>query len=428
MMSGNDLAQDARAVALQALTRILRQHLALDDALTLKGLPDARDRAFAHLLTVTTLRRLGQIDAVLAQCLSKTPPSLVQDILRLGVTQLLFLATPPHAVVDRAVRQAKDNALAPFANLVNAVLRRVSGAGDDWLASQDAVRLNTPDWLWRSWCEAYGEATTRAIAAAHLEEPPLDLTPIGNAEPWAVRLDATRLFQGSLRRPAGGSIAALPGFAEGGWWVQDVAASLPALLLTPQPGDRILDLCAAPGGKTAQLAAAGAQVTALDRSTQRLARLRENLARLALPAELVVADAARWQPPQLFDKLLLDAPCSATGTLRRHPDVARIKEPHDIIKLAATQDRLLAAAASMLRPGGLLVYCTCSLQPEEGLEPVQRWLQAGAPYRRLPITAAELAGQGALLTAHGDLRTLPCHLAEIGGMDGFYAARLQRLA
>jgi 16S rRNA (cytosine967-C5)-methyltransferase len=419
---------DARSVAHEAVSQILRRRLSLDDALRLDGIADSRDRAFARQIVATTLRRKGQIDDLLARCLEKLPPAPVEDLLRVAVAQLLFLDVKPHAAVDSAVELAKTLGFAPLGKLVNAVLRRLATEGPGWVAQQDPGPMNAPDWLWRTWVAAYGEKAAREIAAAHLEDPPLDLTPAGQTEMWAQRLEAEVLFTGSLRRPSGGSVTALPGFEQGGWWVQDAAATLPVRLLAPHPGEHIADLCAAPGGKTAQLAAAGAVVTALDRSARRLSRLQENLDRLTLSAELVAADASAWQPPRLFDKVLLDAPCSATGTLRRHPDVAWIKQPEDIGKLAAAQDRLLAAASRMVRPGGTLVFCTCSLQPEEGPARIERFLRSDARFRREPVEASEVGGLGELVSAEGDMRSLPCHLAEIGGMDGFFAARLYRIA
>ncbi len=418
----------ARAVALDALSKVLRRRLALDDALDAGGL-DERDRAFARLLAATALRRLGQIDRLIDCCLEHPLPAKaakVQDLLRLGVAQLVFLDTPPHAAVDTAVEMAKAAGLFAHVKLVNALLRRLAGEGKALAEQQDAPRLNTPDWLWEAWTEAYGAEGCRAIAAAHLREAPLDLSVKTDAAGWAERLGAELLVTGSLRRPAGGLVSALPGYAEGAWWVQDAAAALPARLLGPVAGLRVADLCAAPGGKTAQLAAAGAEVTALDRSATRLERLSANLARLGLAARIEAADASAWQPPQPFDAVLLDAPCSATGTLRRHPDAAWLKRPEDVAKLAAAQDRLLAAASTMVKPGGLLVFCTCSLQAEEGAGRIDALLAGGAPFRRIPITADEVGGLGELVTPAGDLRSLPCHLAEKGGMDAFYAARLQR--
>ena len=419
----------ARIVAWAALGKVLRRRLALDESLDLDGLDDA-GRAFARRLAATTLKRLGQIDRLIGNCLDRPLPvkaHRVQDLLRLGVAQLVFLGVAPHAAVDTAVTLARQAGLSAHVKLVNAVLRRLAAEGPALAAGQDAARLNTPDWLWDSWVRAYGDRLCRAIAAAHLEEAPLDLSVKAEPSHWAAALDADLLPTGSLRRAAGVRIATLPGYDQGAWWVQDAAAALPVQLLGRVAGLDVADIGAAPGGKTAQLAAAGARVTAVDRSAPRLGRLADNLARLGLQAEVVEADAGVWQPSRVFDAVLLDAPCSATGTLRRHPDATWLKQPGDVAKLARLQDRLLAAAAGWLRPGGLLVYCTCSLQPEEGPERVAALLADGAPFRRLPIDAAQVGGLAELVSADGDLRTLPCHLGEKGGMDGFYAARLERL-
>ena len=427
-----DTSALARGVALEILSAVLRRRRPLDEMLDrhpgLAGLSD-RDRAFTRLLVATALRRLGQIDTLIGHCLETPLPQkagAAHDILRLGVAQLVFLDTPAHAAVDTAVGLAAT-AAPPFKKLINAVLRRLAGEGKDLAAAHDAARLDTPDWLWQSWHAAYGPETCAAIAAAHLTEAPLDLTVRGDAPAWAERLGATLLPTGGLRLAGHGTVTALPGFDEGAWWVQDMAAALPARLLGPVAGALVADLCAAPGGKTAQLAAAGAHVTAIDRSATRLQRLSANLVRLGLQAEVVVADVAQWQAPALFDAVLVDAPCSATGTLRRHPDVARLKGPADVARLAAAQDALLAIAVAMTRPGGRLVYCVCSLQPEEGIDRIAALLAGGAPLRRLPLDPAEVGGLAELISADGDLRTLPCHLAELGGMDAFYAARLERL-
>lgn len=404
-----------REIAFDLLTAVLDRRRPLEEALDAAAFAESRDRAAAHRLAASVLRRLGSLDAVLEPFLTRAPPDGVRHVLRLGAAGLLLLETPPHAAVATAVGLARARRLAPFAGLVNAVLRRVSEAGPAALDGLDGPRLDTPPWLWTSW-----GADARAIAEAHGREAPLDLSLRPGAESPP---GGTLLPTGSVRLPAGTRVQDLPGFDSGTFWVQDAAAALPAALLHARPGERVADLCAAPGGKTAQLAAAGAQVTAVERDAVRLRRLRENLARLQLHVEVVQADAIAWTPPALFDAVLLDAPCSATGTIRRHPDVARLKRPRDVAESAAGQDRLLAAATALLRPGGRLVYAVCSLQPEEGPGRV-----AGLPgLRPDPFTAAELAGVPAALTPQGALCTHPGLWAERGGMDGFFAARFVRV-
>ncbi len=430
------LAKDPRVLARDLLRATLRQHTPLDEAWSAaRNLTrlEPRDRAFARLLVTTVLRRLGQIDILIDHCLErplKARHAEVRDLLRLGTAQLVFLGTPAHAAVSTTLDLASEQEVAGYKGLLNAVLRRVAREGADLAATQDAARLNTKKWLWESWSAAYGEAATRAIAEMHLREPPLDVSPRDQTaqEDWAEALKAAILPTGSLRLPPGaGEITKLPGYDEGAWWVQDAAAALPARLLGDVRGKRVLDLCAAPGGKTAQLAAAGAQVTALDISAERLARLSENLTRLSLSAETVVADAREWRPEEPFEAVLLDAPCSATGTLRRHPDIAHLKGAKEVAKLTALQDRLLANAFHMLTPGGVLVYATCSLQPEEGPARIETLLAGGTPLARAPLRAEEIGGLNDLVTPLGDLRTLPCHLDEHGGLDGFYACRLRRV-
>jgi 16S rRNA (cytosine967-C5)-methyltransferase len=388
-----------------------------------------RDRAFARLLAATVLRRLGQIDAALAQCLERPlagRAKAAEPVLRLGAAQLLFLATPPHAAVDAAVRQLRRHA--NLAGLANAVLRRLAREGADIVAAQDAVRLNCPEWLWLSWCRAHGEAPTRAVIAQLLAEPPLDLSVKADASAWAERLGGVVLPTGGVRLAGGGPVEALAGYGEGAWWVQDAAAALPARLLGPIAGRPVLDLCAAPGGKTLQLAAAGAQVTAVDQSEARLGLVRENLRRCGLEAELIAADLRAWRPDRRFELILLDAPCSATGTIRRHPDVWRLKTPAEVARMAAIQRELAESALAMLAPGGRLVFGTCSLEPEEGEAIAEALLKAHAGLRRQPVQAAEIGGLAELLSPAGDLRTLPCHLAGAGGLDGFYACRLSLAA
>jgi 16S rRNA (cytosine967-C5)-methyltransferase len=420
----------ARSVALDLVEAVLARKCLLDEAFetdpAVRKLP-GRDRGFARMLAATVLRRLGQIDDLLGRCLEKPIPGKAgraHDVLRLGAAQLLFLDTPPHAAISTSVDLLKGTQLAGFTGLVNAVLRRLDREGRDWVAGQNAGRLNTPDWMWHSWLTSYGEATAAAIAEAHLHEAPVDLTTVGDAAEWAERLAAELLPTGSLRLQ-GGDITELPGFAEGAWWVQDMAAAIPVRLLGDVKGKRVADLCAAPGGKTLQLAAAGAEVTAVDRSAKRLERVGENLSRMGLSAEVVAADVAAWAPTELFDAVLLDAPCTATGTLRRHPDGLRLKKPADVAKLAALQGKLLEAACAMVKPGGLLVYCVCSLEAAEGAD---RFATLPAGFRRVPVRPDEVGGMADLLTPEGDLRTLPSHLAERGGMDGFHAVRLERVA
>ena len=402
-----------REAAFALLTAVFERRRTLEEALNALPPMDARDRAAGHRLAAAVLRRSGTLDAVLEPLMRKAPPDPVRQVLRIGAAGLLLLDMPPHAAVGTAVALARTCGLTPFAGLVNAVLRKVATGGKAVLEALDSPRLDTPAWLWASW-----GADARAIAEAHQHEAPLDLTLGVDAGPPE---GAMRLPTGSVRYPAGTHVSAVPGFAEGKLWVQDAAAALPAVLLAPRPGERIADLCAAPGGKTAQLAAAGARVTAVERDPVRLARLAENLARCGLAAELVRADVLTWSPPALFDAVLLDAPCSATGTIRRHPDVPHLKRPRDIALLCEAQDKLLAAAGRMLRPGGRLIYAVCSLQPEEGAPRL-----AASGLRPHPFRREELPGLPEAITMEGYLRTHPGMWGEWGGMDGFFGARTVR--
>ena len=421
---------DARHVALDVLDRVLcAEHRPFDE--TFLGHPQlgrlaVRDRAFARLLVTTVLRRLGQIDHTVLPLLRFRPKELtVTNLLRLGAAQLLFLSTPPHAAVAETVRLAAGGFRREMP-MLNAVLRRLAAEGRALLEGQDAARLNTPKWLWDSWAAAYGEARARAIAEQHQVEPPLDLSVRGDPERWAEALGAEILPTGTLRRRAGGLVDALPGYDEGAWWVQDAAAALPAMLLGKVEGRRVLDIGAAPGGKTAQLAALGGIVTAVERSPRRAEFLVRNLGRLSLDAEIVVADAGEWRPTAPFAAILLDAPCTATGTIRRHPDVPWAKSPGDVTRLAEVQAKLLEAAVGFLEPGGTLVYAVCSLQPEEGPQRIAALLAADSRVVRDPISVAELRGLPVGLTAAGEVRTLPDELAASGGIDGFFIARLRR--
>lgn len=418
----------ARRAALATLDATLGRKATLDRAFDRAARTErleGPDRAFARALASTTLRRLGQLDAAIAPLLKRPLPNkalTAKNILRLGAAQILFLKTPAHAAVGETTGLATGRASA-YRGLVNAVLRRLTESGDAALDGQDAARLNTPGWLWESWREAYGAAGARAIAEAHMHEAPLDLTVFnGDAASWGERLSAALLPTGSLRRAAGGRPTDLPGFDEGAWTPQDAAAALPARMLGDVEGQHVVDLCAAPGGKTAQLASAGARVTAVDLSRDRLDRLEANLARLGLTAEIVAADAVEWRPPAPVDAILLDAPCASTGTIRRRPDVAWTKSSRQVKALTQIQSDLLYAAADMLKPGGRLAYACCSLQPAEGPDLIARFLGKRADFDRAPIDLAGLP-DGAV-TADGDLRTLPSMWPDLGGMDGFYAAAL----
>lgn len=415
---------------------VLVQSRTLDetlDAVLADFVLEPRDRAFARLLATTVLRRLGELEAVLMGHLQKAPrQGLAWPVLLIGAAQLLLLETPAHAAISLAVDQVRsDRRSEHLTGLVNAVLRKVASDGGARLAGLDAASLDVPEWLLRRWVAAYGAETAREIARMSLTEAALDISVKSDSEGWATRLGGIVLPTGTVRLQSKGAVEELEGFDEGEWWVQDAAAALPARLFGVVDGLTIADLCAAPGGKTAELVNAGAKVTAVDASAARATRLRANLARLRQNAEVVIADVADWQPGTAFDAVLLDAPCSATGTIRRHPDILRLKRPGDIARLAEQQARLLSASAEFVRPGGTLVYCTCSLEPEEGPEQIERFLSSNPQFRRVRVEPAEIGGCGEMITPDGDLRTLPCHLpneiSSLSGLDGFYAARLRRV-
>lgn len=454
--------QVARRFAVFVVDAVLTHRRALDEAIAEAAskphattMP-ARDRAFARLIATTTLRHLGQIEFVLGRFIEKALPAetgRLKAILATSAAQLLFLDTPPHAAISQAVDIVRlDHHARRFDKLANAVLRKVSAEGKALLADADGVKLDVPAWLWQRWVRTYGEDAARSIAAASLAEAPLDLTVKGDPTEWAATLSGVALASGSVRVREAGRVEDLPGYAEGQWWVQDAAAALPARILAAKPGMTVADLCAAPGGKSAQLAAAGAKVTSVDLSGRRLKRLAENLARLSLDAEVVEADVAAFaaEPSRVaaFDAVLLDAPCSATGTIRRHPDLLRAKGEDEVLRLAGKQLPLLAAASALVRPGGRIVYTTCSLEPEECEQIVEAFLAASPSFRIVPVDPAALGIPATLVTANGYLRTAP-HLAfgppatgdppphqatqqvagrdsVASGMDGFFAACLER--
>ena len=436
----------ARHLALLTTEAVIRDRLSLDRALpqlltdTHFAALDARDKAFARLLAMTVLRRHADLERVVGQFLEKP---LAADAIRIrlillaGAAELTILTVAPHAAISNAVELTRlSPKTAHFDRLANAILRRVSERGAQLLADMSDPASNIPPWMIAGWQQAYGEESAARIAEASLSEAALDLTlkDPATAEKWAGELEAIILPTGTLRRAAGGRIENLPGYDAGAWWVQDAGAALPAQILAPASGERVLDLCAAPGGKTAQLVSRGADVTAVDMSLDRMQRLSTNLERLSLDAHTASSDATTWRGGEPFDRILIDAPCSATGTIRRHPDILHLKREGDTRHLIDVQNRLLRNAATQLRPGGTLVYCTCTLEPAECEERIEAFLaNPGArhvTYARKPITPDEVGGQTGWITPAGDLRTFPYDLPReepgLSGLDGFYAARLIR--
>ena len=408
----------ARAAAVATLDavlgegRSLREHA---DEATVARL-SAPDRARAQRLSASVLRHLEQADRILAPHLRKAPPLTVRNTLRLAVVEMAVEGAAPHGAVNAAVDLVRrGDRTGHLSGLVNAVLRKVPADAFSGLPPQ-----RMPQWLRQPLVHLWGREVVAAIEAAQASTPPLDLSPRAGA---VLPPGATRLSTGSWRLAGNVQVSTLPGYVEGAWWVQDAAAALAARVLDARPGERVLDLGAAPGGKTMQMAAAGARVTALDISGPRMARVAENLARTGLTAELVVADALHWQPEAAFDAVLLDAPCSATGTIRRHPDLPFVKDGSELPGLVALQERLLDRAVAMLRPGGRLVYCTCSLLPEEGEAQVHAALSR---HPDLTLERPEAPGIEEPWRVPEGLRLRPDLWADRGGMDGFFVARLRR--
>lgn len=413
-----------RLAAGRLLNLVLDKRRTLDDAMAADdafNALDGSDRAFARAIASSALRHLGWIDKGVTPFLSRPLSATgaeIRALIRAGAAQIWFMDVAPHAAVSETVEAARLWSPARSGGgFLNAALRRVSES--DSPEHRLSPLALWPDWLAGQMEAGYGRQTAEALALSQLEEPGLHLSPKGDGAAVASTTGGTLLPDGAIDITSG-AVETLPGYAAGDWWVQDAAARLPARLLGPQPDERILDLCAAPGGKTLQLAAAGAEVTALDRSRPRLERLKENLARTGLHAEVIVGDGEAWKAPAPYPKILLDAPCSALGTLRRHPEGAWIKTQADVTRFPAVQARLLAAATQMLAPGGTLVYCVCTPVPAEGVDVVEAAISQG-PLRRAPVLASEIPGFEASLTAAGDVLTLP---AEGRLYDAFYMARL----
>jgi 16S rRNA (cytosine967-C5)-methyltransferase len=428
-----------RTAAAAVLNDIITNGHALDERLSPAAVPnrltglDARDRALVRSIVTVSLRRLGTIKQSIAKLLEHGLPRQAAQIewtLIIAAAQILFMEVPDHAAVDLAVRIVRlETKTAPYASLVNAVLRNIAREREALLSASDPLEHDTPHWLAARWRKTYGEAEAHAIAAAHCLEPTLDLTVKSDVQGWQQKLGGVVLPTGSLRLQTHMPIIELADYDAGEWWVQDAAAALPALLLRLKPGMKVADFCAAPGGKAAQIAVSGADVTAIDRSAERLKILAANFERLHLEAEMIVADVTNVKGLS-FDAILIDPPCTGTGTIRRHPDIAWIKKASDIAALAALQARMLDKAAEMVKPGGLIVFCTCSIEPEEGELQIQSFLRRNPDMSRLPIEPAEVGGLSEILNESGEMRTLPSYLQaddpRLSGLDGFFAARLVR--
>ncbi len=428
----------ARLAAASIIGDVVQGGHRLDECFAPQAVPnrltglEPRDVALARSIATVTLRRLGIIRHALGELLEKGLPrqaGRLEYTLIAAAAQLLFLDAADHAAIDLAVRATKlEPKTSAFAGLVNGVLRNLLRRRDEFLEIAASGDYDAPPWLAQRWRKTYGDDAARAIIAAHMMEPPLDLSVKADPQDWAERLDGVVTPTGSVRLKTRAPIAELAGYKDGEWWVQDAAAALPARLLSAKPDERVLDMCAAPGGKTAQLALARAHVVALDRSAERLKLLTANLSRLDLRVDVAVADATGYQAPP-FDAILIDAPCSATGTARRHPDVPWTKKPGDIETLAALQARMLARAALLTKAGGRIVYCTCSLEPEEGEQQIASFLRRNPDFRREPIRVEE-GIPSEFINRDGDLRTLPCFWpnedSRLAGIDGFFAARLIR--
>ena len=423
-----DIGVEARIAAGVLLNAALIRRGGLDEALALPAVTalPGPDRAFARAVAMAALRRLGEIDQILDRKLQKRPPETIRTLLRIALAQTLVLGTPAFAAVSTAVKLAeRDPKTRPYKALVNAVLRGIEREGPGLTTAES----NLPDWIAARWKQTYGDAALAGLALAAREEPATDLSLKPDADPAALAeaVEGEVLPGGTVRTFKRGDVASWPGFEDGSWWVQDAAAAVPVRLLASKSGETALDMCAAPGGKTLQIAASGASVVALDRSDARLKRLRQNLARTGLEAEIAVMPAEDWLDSRTFDAVLLDAPCTATGTFRRNPEVLRATKPAEVAKLADVQHRLLDAAALRVAPGGRLVYCVCTLEREEGETQIIAFLRRNPGFRTTPAVPAEIGAPDEALTPEGWLRILPSMWAEKGGVDGFFAARLERV-
>ncbi len=422
---------DSREQAFLILKEVLDNGTTLENAFEKhsRGVSSV-DKRFIRHLTTTTLRHLGQLDRIIDHS-TKTKlgntQMAVRHLLRLGICQLLFTQIPSHAAVNTTVNlmdQSIGKKLRYLKNTVNAVLRKVDRDRAELVKKYGNSRHNIPGWMLNRWDSRYGKETVKEIITQILQEPPLDLALLSQADvdEWAVKLNGEKLPLGGIRVKNAGNIKDLPGYEEGLWWVQDLAAQLPAHLLGARKDDELLDICAAPGGKTLQSAAKGIKVTALDISRKRLERLHENLRRLSLKAGIVELDILNFEPKRQWQYILLDAPCSSTGTIRRHPEILWGQREDKIGSLSILQAKMLDKAAALLAPGGILIYCTCSLEKEEGPDQINALLERSSTLKRKVISPGELPGLEQSILQTGDVQTLPHYFSD--GMDGFFISRL----
>ncbi len=423
----------SREIALQIINNVLQGGATLEGAIErYSDKFSSDDKRFVRHLTTTTIRRLGQLDRIINHC-TKTKlgntQMAVRHVLRLGICQLLFTDVPAHAAVNTSVNLVDRRVIKKLRylkNTVNAVLRKVDREGDTLLKKFGNSRLNISKDLLKRWDARYGQTTVKSIIDQILVEAPLDLSLKNESEEqkWLDALDGKSLPTKGIRLQSAGNIRNLPGFEEGAWWVQDLAAQLPAKLLAAGKKDEVLDLCAAPGGKTLQSAAKGADVTAVDVSPRRLERLRENLRRLSLDANIITSDVLEFKPENCWDYILLDAPCSSTGTIRRHPEILWSRRADKLNELVSLQKKMLDHAVELLAPGGTLVYCVCSMEAEEGPDQIKALLERHSTLKRKEIGREELPGLDHTILQTGDVQTLPHHYE--GGMDGFFISRLTK--
>lgn len=432
----------ARIAAARLLGAVIDRHVPLDGLVDRTGGNPAflalemRDRGLVRSILLTALRFRNSIQALIDARLDRPLPEnarLLSHILHVGAAQILFLDIPDRAAVDLAVAHAAaDPRTKKYRGLVNAVLRRIGERKERALPAALKKTADAPDWFRDRLVASYGRQKAARILEMHRLEAPLDITVKCDPQGWARKLGASVMPNGTVRlASAGGPITDLPGFGEGAWWVQDAASSIPARLFGDIAGRRVADLCAAPGGKTAQLAAAGARVTAVDISASRTKRLKENIDRLGLAAEIVTADATVFSAARPFEAVLVDAPCSSTGTIRRHPDIAWVKNDADVVRLCDVQARLLSHAAGLAAPGGRIVFSNCSLDPREGEMLVETFVKNDGRVEIDPVRPGEIAGIDEFITPDGTIRTTPAdwpnEQPRLAGLDGFFAARLRRV-